>query len=114
MGKVVNNVESGFFIKEREWRKLYGIYDSVDELVAIVWYKINIDKKVTSTYLMIEYDLQYISGKNFNQKETQMISFFYHNLVRTLTDDMQTIFTNNINERLQLPFTSNLLQVKPL
>lgn len=114
MGKIQNLVESGFFIKEREWKKLYGIYDSVDELCAIVWYKISVDKKTTLTYLNIEYDLQYISGRKFNQKEIQMISFYYHNLVRTLTDDMQTIFSNNIDERMQIPFMSNLLHIKSL
>ena len=114
MGRIQNNVETGFLIKEREWAKLYGIYDSLDILAGIVWYKINIDKKTTMTQLSIEYDLQIVSGRKFNQQELQMISFFYHNLIRTLTDDIQTIFSNNIDERFQLPFTSNILHIKKL
>ena len=114
MGRIQNNIETGFLIKEREWNKLYGIYDSLDTLCGIVWYKINIDKKTTMTQISIEYDLQIISGRNFKQQELQMISFYYHNLVRTLTDDMQTIFSNNIEERFQLPFTSNILHIKKL
>ena len=114
MGRIQNNVETGFLIKEREWKKLYGIYDSLDILAGIVWYKINIDKKTTMTQLSIEYDLQIVSGRKFNQQELQMISFYYHNLIRTLTDDIQTIFSNNIDERFQLPFTSNILHIKKL
>ena len=114
MGRIQNNVETGFLIKEREWKKLYGIYDSLDILAGIVWYKINIDKKTTMTQLSIEYDLQIVSGRSFSQQELQMISFYYHNLIRTLTDDIQTIFSNNIDERMQLPFTSNILHIKKL
>lgn len=114
MGRIQNNVETGFLIKEREWMKLYGIYDSLDILAGIIWYKVNIDKKTTMTQLSIEYDLQIVSGRKFSQQELQMISFFYHNLVRVLTDDIQTIFSNNIDERMQLPFTANILHIKKL
>lgn len=114
MGRIQNLVESGFMIKEREWNKLYGIYDSLNVLAGIVWYKVNIDKKTTMTLLSIEYDLQIVSGRDFSKQELQMISFYYHNLVRTLTDDMQTIFSNNIDDRFELPFTKNILHIKKL
>ena len=114
MGRIQNNIETGFMVKEREWNKLYGIYDSLDILAGIVWYKINIDKKTTMTQISIEYDLQIVSGRNFKQQELQMISFYYHNLIRVLTDDIQTIFSNNIDERMQLPFTANILHIKKL
>lgn len=114
MGKIVTQVETGFYIRTNEWEKVYAIEDSMNLLCGIVWRKISIDdnKGRLQKYLRIEYDLQLISGRNFNEQEIRMISCYYHNLVRTLTDDMQTIYTNDIEERMQLPFTANLLHIK--
>lgn len=110
-----NQVETGFYLRTGEWEKVYAIENSVNELVAIVWRKYYVDQKHQfQAYLKIEYDLQYISGKNFSKKEMDMIGYYYHNLVRTLTDDMQTLYSNNIEERMQLPFYQNILHVRVL
>lgn len=115
MSKIVNYVESGFYVQLGEWEKVYAITDDLGNTCAIVWRKFTYEQKYKfQMYFKIDYDLQFISGRNFNQQEIQMISFYYHNLVRTLTDDMQTIYSNNIEERMQLPFTSNILHIKLL
>ena len=117
MGKIVNQVETGFFVRINEWEKVYAIEDSCNLLCAIVWRKFGIQDNgigKLSKYFKIEYDLQFITGRNFNEQEIRMISYYYHNLVRTLTDDIQTIYTDNIDERFQLPFTSNILHIRTI
>ena len=110
---MVNEVETGFYLRTNEWVKIYAIENSINELVAIVWRRYTIEQKHTfQSYLRIDYDLQYISGKKFSKKEMDLIGYYYHNLVRTLTDDIQTIYTDNIEERMQLPFYQNLLHIK--
>lgn len=110
-----NQVETGFYFRINEWEKIYAIEDSTNNLVAIVWRKYSIKQGNTlQVYLSIDYDLQFISGKKFSEQEIRTISYYYHNLVRTLTDDMQTIYTDNIEERMQLPFYQNILHVRVL
>ena len=112
---MINEVETGFFVRTHEWEKIYAIESDINELLAIVWRKVNINQKNQyQSYISIDYDLQYISGKNFSKKERDMIGYYYHNLVRTLTDDIQTIFTDNIEDRMQLPFYQNILHIKVL
>ena len=115
MGKVINQVETGFYIRIGEWEKVYAIEDSTGSLCAIVWRKYNTKQTYKfQIYLSVEWDLQYISGRKFSEQEIRMISCYYHNLVRTLTDDMQTIYTDHIEERMNLPFMTNLLHIKVL
>lgn len=115
MGKIVNQVESGFYLRLGEWEKVYSIVDDTGLTCAIVWRKYSIEQKNKfQLYFKIDYDLQFITGRDFSKQEQQMISFYYHNLVRTLTDDMQTIYSDNIEERMQLPFASNILHIKVL
>ena len=106
-------IETGFYFRINDSQKKFIItYDGVD-LLAIIWltYRLKQNHK-SQYYLGLYWELQYNVIKNLSNSEKQMIQIYYHNLVNTLTNDIHMLFTDNIEERMNLPFYQNILHVK--
>lgn len=105
-------VETGFYITINQQEKVYIIEDDIGSMLALVWRTYRLKPFGKQYQLIIEYELQYNSCKKLSIGERQMIRIYYDNLVRTLTRDMQTIYSDHIEERMQLPFYQNILHIK--
>ena len=110
---MIDKVEMVFYITPNQPEQIYIIEDSVGSYLASV-YRTYRFKETTQHQLKltIEYELQLNVCKTFNGNEKMMIYNYYHNLVNTLTHDMQTIYTDEIAERVNLPFYENFMHVK--
>lgn len=115
MNTKITKIDTGFFINVNKEERIYSIDDDSGNMLAYVWRTFRIKQNhVGQFFLTIEYDLQYNPIRNIPNNEKQIIKIYYDNLVGTLTRDMQTIFTDHIEERMQLPFYTNILHVRNL
>lgn len=109
---MINNVTTEFYVPNQK-EPIYIIEDSTGSYLALVYRTIRIkDTGYGQHRIFIDYELQLNVCKEFNKNERMMLDIYYHNLVSTLTRDIQTLFTDNIEERMNLPFYQNILHVK--
>ena len=110
--KSYNERETAFLLRTGIPQLIFVIENSLDESVAYVYRTIYIGDEFNMKKVRIIYDLSFNKYKEFSQQEIRMIRGYYDNLVNMLTRDIQTIYTQDINERLELPFMANILHVK--
>ena len=110
---MIDNVESEFLITPNRKDAIYQIESTDGRLLALIYrtyrFKETAQKQMN---VIIEYELQYNVCKQFSISEKRMINNYFHNMVTTLTRDIQTIYDDNIDERMSLPFYENILRVK--
>ena len=112
---VDRKVEMGFYIPLGKSEQVYRIEDDLGGTLAFVWRTYRIKQNTQyQIFLSIDYELQLNPARQLNQNELRMLRIYFDNLVRTLTDDMQTIYTNDIEERMHLPFYQNIMHIKVL
>lgn len=105
--------EVGFYITWGRKELVYTIESLNNEYLASI-YRIYSYKKTTGNQILfrINYCLIYNDLRVKTPDQRRIIKIFFDNLVGVLTHDMQTIYEDDINERLNLPFYQNILQVK--
>ena len=112
----MNRIQTGFIANIGKRERIYIIEDSSGNYLADVTRIYKIRDNSTAIYhqifFEIEYELELNSMRTFSKNELQMIRIYYNNLVSTLTHDIQTFYTDNIDERMKLPFYQNILHVK--
>lgn len=106
-------IESGFYIKPNERKVLYTIESGNMFVASVVQIMRLKEEKYGRYYIGFEYQLIYNQYHDLSSNEKQMIRIYFDNLVNTLTHDMQTIYEDNIEERMNLPFYQNILHLKP-
>lgn len=110
---MIDNVESEFLITPNRKDKLYQIESTDGRLLALIYrtYRFR-ETPQKQMKVVIEYELQYNVCKQFSISEKRLINNYFHNLVSTLTRDIQTIYDDNVEERMSLPFYENILRLK--
>lgn len=66
----------------------------------------------TQQLIDIEYIMEYNCLKKYTSSELTLLRIYFDNLVNVLNNDILTIYTDNISERLDLPFYSNIMHLE--
>jgi len=107
-----DEIETEFYVTPNKTKTIYHLYDGSDKLIGSVDREIYFSPQLHQERVKIVYKLRYNVLRNFSTSEKRMINNYFHNLVNTLTRDIQTLYTDNIDERLELPFMMNLIHIK--
>ena len=106
-------IESGFYIPLGKSEQIYRISDDLGGTLGYVWRTYRVKQTIQfQMYLSIDYELQINPMRKLKENELRMLRIYFDNLVRTLTDDMQTIYSNKIEERMHLPFYQNIMHIE--
>ena len=110
---MIDVVETEFLITPNRRDTIYQIESSDGRLLALIdrVYRVK-ETPQKQIQISIEYELTYNVCKSFSIAEKRLINNYFHNLVSTLTRDIQTIYDDNIEDRMALPFYENILHVK--
>lgn len=109
---MITTIETEFYVTPNKCEPLYIICDSVGSYLAFVYRTYRIEQTMHQYKIGIDYELQFNVCKNFNANERRTIKAYFDNLVSMLTHDIQTLFTDNIDERIDLPFYRNIIHIK--
>lgn len=107
-----DEVETEFYITPSKTITIYHLFDGSDGYIGSVDREIYFSQQLHQERIKIVYKLRYNTLRKFNKNERLMINNYFHNLVNTLTRDIQTLYTDHIEERLELPFMVNLIHIK--
>ena len=107
-----DDVETEFYVTPCKSKTIYHLFDGNDGYIGSVDREIYFSQQLHQERIKIVYKLRYNVVRNFSISEKRMINNYFHNLVNTLTHDIQTLYTDNIEERLELPFMVNLIHIK--
>ena len=111
---MVNNIEMGFYFTIGRCDKIYDIETLDGIYLASIYRIIGLKQNCgNQMYISFDYELEYNKFRKLSEMELRMVNILFHNLVNMITHDMQTIYVDNINERLNLPFYSNIIKVIP-
>ena len=108
-----HQIETGFYVSIGKNEPIYIIEDDCGSYLAVINRRITLKPNGTQYYIAIDYELELNVCKKFNSNEIRMLRIYFDNVVNALTRDIQTIYTDNLEERMQLPFYTNILHLKP-
>ena len=103
---MINKVETGFYLSINKKEKLYNIVSPKNGYIGTIFrkYKYKFNNYTNDMMLMIEYELELSAMKKFDTKQRGEINLLFHNIVNVLTYDINHLFGDEINERLNIPF----------
>ena len=106
-------IDCEYHVVKKQKEPIYIIMNSLDESLAYVYRIIYINETNTNSYdIRISYELNYNKYKKLNSNEITMVRIMFDNLVGMLNYDLKTLFTEDLNDRMNLPFYENILKVK--
>lgn len=109
---MTTNTITEFYVTPNKPVDLYIIESDTGQYLAMITRTIRFVPTNFQMVVKIEYELQYNVCKQFTQQERGMIRMFYDNIVSLLTNDIHTLYGDDLDERLDLPFMKNILHVK--
>ena len=105
--------ETTFYLIADKWNRLYNIYDENKNYLATIYQKITYDRKLGGTFeLNINYRLLINIYHDMDSGFRKRLINYYENIVSMLTYDCRKVFTDDINERLDLPFDKNTFHIQ--
>ena len=106
-------IKTGYLFTPMKYEPLYIIVSNDGRYLAKIS-KCVVVKQFNRTQQLIdiEYKMEYNCLKQYSQSELTLLRIYFDNLVNVLNHDMMTIYTDNMSERLDLPFYSNIMHLE--
>ena len=106
-------IETGYLFTPAKLEPLFIIVNNDNQYLAKISKRVIVKQfNFVQQIIKIEYVMEYNCLKKFTSQEITLLRIYFDSVVATLNNDMITIYTDNISERLDVPFYKNIVHLE--